>query len=69
MKYAHMVSFILLAVGGLAWGIIGLLDYNVVDSVLGGSLAKIVYILVGVAAVYEVATHKSNCKNCLGQMA
>ncbi|OGG80595.1 hypothetical protein A3A39_01435 [Candidatus Kaiserbacteria bacterium RIFCSPLOWO2_01_FULL_54_13] len=69
MKYAHTVSFILLAVGGLAWGIYGLIGLDVVYSFLGESIAKIVYILVGVAAVYEVVTHKSRCKACSGQMA
>jgi len=68
MKYAHMVAFILLVVGGVAWGLQGLLGYSIVSSILGGSLAQIVYILVGVAAVYEVVTHKGRCKECAGQM-
>ena len=68
MKYAHMVAFILLVVGGIAWGIQGLLGYSIVSAILGGPLAQIVYILVGVAAVYEVVTHKSRCKECTGQI-
>ena len=68
MKYAHMVAFILLVVGGIAWGIQGLLGYSIVSAILGGPLAQIVYILVGVAAVYEVVTHKGRCKECTGQM-
>lgn len=63
-----MVAFILLAVGGLAWGIQGLLGYSIISSILGSSLAQIVYILVGVAAVYEIITHKGRCKECTGQM-
>ena len=62
MKYAHMAAFILLVVGGIAWGIQGLLGYSIVSAILGGPLAQIVYILVGVAAVYEVVTHKGRCK-------
>jgi len=58
MKYAHTISFILMVVGGLAWGIYGLFGTDIVYSVLGESLAKIVYILVGVATVYEVVTRK-----------
>ena len=68
MKYAHIVAFILLVVGGIAWGIQGLLGYSIVSAILGGSLAQIVYILVGVAAVYEIVTHKGRCKECAGQM-
>jgi len=69
MKYVHMAAFILLVVGGLAWGIEGLFGYSVVSAILGGSLAQIIYILVGVAAVYEVVTHRGRCKECSGQMA
>ncbi len=63
MKGLHAVAFILVIIGGLNWLLIGLLDLNVV-MYLGGTLAKIVYILVGLAAVYEVVTHKKTCKMC-----
>ena len=65
MKIVHMVTFILLVVGGLNWGLAAF-GYNVVDMVLGaGSIAsKIVYVLVALSAVYEIATHKSTCKMC-----
>ncbi|MDO8492566.1 MAG: DUF378 domain-containing protein [bacterium] len=59
-----MVAFILLVVGGLNWGLVGINpDWNVVE-LLGATLAKVVYILVGLAAISEVVTHKTNCKNC-----
>lgn len=65
MKWLHMVAFILLFVGGLNWGLVGLFDFNLVMVVLGtGMLAKFVYILVGLSAVYIVVTHKSDCKIC-----
>ena len=28
-------------------------------------ISRIVYILVGVSAIAEVATHKKNCKQCM----
>ncbi len=61
-----MVSFVLLVVGGLNWGLIALFDLNLVDMVLGGMpmVAKLVYILVGLAAVYELFTHKRHCTVC-----
>ena len=67
MKYSHIVAFGLLAVGGLAWGIYGLIGVDVVSSVVGDTIAKLVFILVGLAAVYEIATHKWRCKECTGQ--
>ncbi len=68
MKMLHMVAFILLVVGGLNWGLIGLFNFNLVTSILGFSpmLEKVVYILVGVSAVYLAATHMGNCKDCKG---
>lgn len=66
MKSLHAIAFILLIIGGLNWLLIGInSDWNLVAKVLGmGSLARLVYVLVGLSAVYEVATHKSNCKCC-----
>ena len=62
MKWLHLVSFILLVVGGLNWLLVAF-GYNVV-ALLGSSVEQIVYILVGLAAVYEVVTHKNNCREC-----
>ena len=58
-----MVAFLLLIIGGINWGLIGLFNWGI-DSILGSGLSKIVYILVGLAAVYELATHKHTCKTC-----
>ncbi|MFZ2522765.1 MAG: DUF378 domain-containing protein [Minisyncoccia bacterium] len=67
MKSLHMVTFILLVVGGLNWGL-DALNYNLVEMLLGSwpGVVKAVYILVGLSAVYEIATHKKNCKECRG---
>ena len=62
-KGLHMISWILLVVGGLNWGLVGAFDLNVVGY-LGDTLSMIVYILVGLSAVYELLTHKKNCKMC-----
>lgn len=64
MKALHSVAFILLVVGGLNWLLVGLFDWSVAD-VLGMSLAKIIYILVGVSAIYLVVTHKRDCRQCV----
>ncbi len=65
MKSLHMVTFILLVVGGLNWGLTAL-GYNVVNMILGGwpTVEQVVYLLVGASAVYELLTHKGNCKEC-----
>jgi uncharacterized protein len=48
------VAMVLVVVGALNWGLVGLLDMNLVESLLGGSgsmLVKLVYILVGLSGV------------------
>ncbi len=60
-----MVSFILLIIGGLNW-LLTAFDYNIVDKIFGvGSTAsKVIYILVGLAALLEMFVHKKDCKTC-----
>ena len=64
-KTVHMITFILLIVGGLNWLLVGAFDMNLVTKFLGdGTAAKAVYILVGLSAVYELVTHKKTCNLC-----
>jgi uncharacterized protein len=62
----HMVAFILLVVGGLNWGLMGLMNLNLVHMVLSSwpMVEQIVYILVGVSAVWIGLSHKMDCKIC-----
>lgn len=65
MKILHMVAFTLLVVGGLNWGLVALFSFNLVDTIFGAlGIANLVYILVGVSAVYIAATHMGDCKVC-----
>lgn len=50
----HKVAHVLLIVGGLNWGLVGAFDYNLVDSLFGAgsTLSRVIYVLVGLAAVY-----------------
>ena len=67
MKLLHSVTFILLVVGGLNW-LLTAFGLNVVD-MAGMTVAKVVYILVGLSAIVQVATHKNTCKQCDKGMA
>lgn len=66
MKMLHMVTFLLVIVGALNWGLVGLFHFNLVMAVLGSMpmLESLVYILVGASAVYLAATHMNDCKTC-----
>lgn len=62
----HKFAFMLLVIGGLNWLLVGLFGFDI-SRFLGGmdsTVSRVVYILVGLAAVYEVATHRDHCKAC-----
>ncbi len=65
-KPLHTVTYLLIVVGALNWGLVGLFDVNLVASLLGdGSMSeKVVYILVGLSAVVDLMMHMSYCKMC-----
>ncbi len=57
MHVVRTVAIILLIIGGLNWGLVGLFDFDLVAAIFGRgtTLARIVYILVGLSAVVKIA--------------
>ncbi|GGC95541.1 DUF378 domain-containing protein [Thalassobacillus devorans] len=56
MKGLDMVALILIIVGGLNWLLFGLFQWDLVGGIFGGMdspVARIVYVLVGIAAIYS----------------
>lgn len=67
-KGLHSVAFLLLIVGGVNWLLVGLFNWDI-GALFGGMdamVSKAIYILVGLSALYELATHGKNCKCCGG---
>jgi uncharacterized membrane protein YuzA (DUF378 family) len=58
MRPFDIVAAVLLVVGGLNWGLVGFLNFDLVAAILGSgsSLARVVYGLVGIAALYQIVT-------------
>ena len=56
MRALNVITLILLIVGGLNWGLVGALDFNLVSVLFGdmSPLSRIVYVLVGLAAIYQI---------------
>lgn len=52
------IALVLIIVGGLNWGLVGAFTFNLVDALFGtnSALSRIVYLLVGLSAVYMVFT-------------
>lgn len=66
MKTLHSIAFILLIIGGLNWLLVGLFnwDIGIIFGGQGAAISRIVYILVGLSALFIMFTHRSDCKQC-----
>lgn len=71
MKALHVIAFILVIIGGLNWGLIGIggfvgANWDVIGMILGSwpMVEWIVYILVGLSALWLAFTHSKTCMMC-----
>ena len=57
MTAINKITLLLLIVGGLNWGLVGLFGFDLVAALFGtmSPLSRLVYVLVGTAAVYQAA--------------
>lgn len=65
-KGIHVITFTLLAIGGLNWLLLALFGWEI-GEIFGGmdaTISKVIYVLVGLSAVYELVMHRKNCKLC-----
>ena len=54
----RQLVLILVIIGGLNWGLIGLFQFNLVETIFGGNLyfiSRIIYVLVGIAAAWSIS--------------
>ena len=60
MKALNAIALVLIIVGGINWGLVGLFDFNLVAALFGVDtlLSNLVYILVGIAALYAIVLFK-----------
>ncbi len=65
MKSLDVTAAILLVVGGLNWGLVGVAHFDLVAAIFGmrfgetSTLSSTVYILVGLAALYQAISFKA----------
>lgn len=53
-KLLEKIALWLVLIGALNWGLIGALDFNLVEKIFGTSLfTTIIYVLVGISAIWE----------------
>ncbi len=61
MKSLDVIAAVLLVIGGANWGLVGLLGFDLVASLLGDMslLSRLVYCLVGLGALYQAVTWRA----------
>lgn len=59
-KFLDNLSVFLLLLGGICWGLVGAFGFDLIGSIFNtqpdmmSSLTRIIYVLIGLAAVYRV---------------
>ncbi len=58
------ITLTLVIVGGLNWGLVGLFKFDLVATIFGdmSALSRVVYVLVGLSAVYVVIVLGKLCR-------
>ena len=61
MKPLDITAVALLVIGGLNWGLVGVANFDLVAALFGpmSPLSRIVYALVGAAALYRILQWKA----------
>jgi uncharacterized membrane protein YuzA (DUF378 family) len=61
MRSLDVIVATLLVVGGLNWGLVGLLHFDLVATLFGDAtmLSRLVYTVVGLCALYQVIQWKA----------
>lgn len=58
LKALNWLPLVLVLIGALNWGLVGVLNFDLVEALLGTNTvpARVVYSLVGLSAIYVGAT-------------
>ena len=66
MKILFWISLVILIIGGLNWGFVGLFNLDLIALILGQMtlLARLVYMVVGIAAVLMIYLKVKCGKHC-----
>jgi uncharacterized membrane protein YuzA (DUF378 family) len=61
MKAIDFIVGLLLVVGGLNWGLVGLFNFDLVALIFGNmsAVSRVVYLLVGLSALYQAIQWKA----------
>ena len=58
MEILQKIALVFTVIGGLAWGLIGFFDWNLVETIFKSmpSLIRIIYGIIGISAIINIRT-------------
>lgn len=56
MKVVDKIALVLIIIGAINWGLVGIFNFNLVDSIFGSMsvISRIIYTLVGVSGLWGI---------------
>ena len=59
MKFINIIALTLVIIGAINWLLVGLFQFNLVDTIFGSLslLTRIIYIIVGIAGLWSIALY------------
>ena len=56
MKIIDRIALILIIIGAINWGLVGIFNFNLVDTLFGtmSVISRIIYILVGISGLWGI---------------
>lgn len=56
MKIIDKIALVLVIIGAINWGLVGIFNFNLVDTIFGAMsiLSRIIYILVGISGLWTI---------------
>lgn len=56
MTTLQKICLVITIIGGLNWGLVGLLDFNIIDAIFtaGSVISRIIYSLVGITSIINI---------------
>ncbi len=62
MKIIDKIALVLVIIGAIVWGLIGIFNFNLVETIFGETsvISRIIYILVGISGLWAIKLLFSN---------
>ena len=56
MRALNIITLLLVIIGGINWGLVGAFEFDLVAAIFGAgsALSRIVYVLVGLSALWQL---------------